>query len=116
MPSSGSAIVSNAHDVLHQVERTRSVPSGLRSDAYAPLNVPSVSANATRWPAVPANDQDAFCPGTVVVSVDGAPIATVPVTAAGTSYRRSAIEPVLSSFGSHTIAYVPVTGSVSVST
>jgi hypothetical protein len=50
------------------------VPSGRFSRAVAvPVNVPPVSYTVTVWPAVPAKDTAAFCPGTVVAAVTAAP-------------------------------------------
>ncbi len=101
MPSAGSDTVSNAHDGLQKVRSNSSVPSGLRTSAYALLNVPSVSANAARWPAVPAKDQVAACPGAVVVSLTGPPPAViVPVTSP--SLTCALMEPTAVLVGSRT--------------
>ncbi|MEV4116818.1 hypothetical protein, partial [Nonomuraea sp. NPDC049695] len=92
----------------------RSVPSGLRTDAraYPPLpNDPSVRTNAIRCPAVPANDQVAFCPGPVVVSFTGAPpTLREPVTSP--TVTPAEIEPTAAPYGSASTVYVPVTGNV----
>src|SRR5207237_4997805 len=63
------------------------------------------------------NVRAAFWPGTVAVSVAAAaPGVMVSVASGGTSYSVSVIDPVVVVWGSTKIAYVPVVGSVLVST
>ena len=71
-----------------------------------------------RWPCVPEKVTSAFWPGVgPIVTVSGDPPGVIEaVTSGGTSYRVSVAEPTSVSCGSTRIVYVPLTGSVFVST
>jgi hypothetical protein len=59
-------------------------PFGLRIEIFVGQQ-PGPTERLMRWPAVPANVSSAFCPGTLVEAVAGAPPTTMdPVVSAGT--------------------------------
>src|SRR5215217_6529510 len=73
---------------------------------------------AIRRPAVPENESTAFWPGTgAIETVTGWPPGVIGAdTSGGTSFSVSVAEPTSASCGSTRIVYVPLTGSVFVST
>jgi hypothetical protein len=87
---------------------SRTVPFERRIETLMPQqsDVPMVTpltSRLTRWPATPPNDTRAFCPGTVVAAVTGAPPGTiVPVLSGGTSKRVREADPVALPCGSRT--------------
>src|ERR671919_582989 len=82
-------------------------PSGLWIDRELQELVrpaPKLTFRDTRWPATPGNVATAFCPGTVVVNVTGAPPGTmVAAASAGTLWRISVAVPVSVPDGSNAI-------------
>ena len=71
----------------------------------------------TRVDAVPSKPTRAPCPGTVVVTVAGAPFGVAAaVASAGTSWSVAVAEPVAAACGSTSSVYVPEAGRTSGST
>ena len=106
-----------------RVGEERLEPSGFRIERFREQQgeLPIVTAAAprlTRCPGMPSNVSRAFWPGTgPMPTVTDVPPATIgPATSAGTSYSVRVALPIPEFCGSTRIVYVPLAGSVFVST
>src|SRR2546425_7185668 len=89
------------------------LPSGPTIDAVADENVTDVIFTLTRCPALALKVSRPFCPGVVVeIEAGGPPGVIAPPASGGTLYRVNVADPVAAPWGSITIAYCPMVGSV----
>src|SRR5918996_5943778 len=85
-------------DEVTLVGRRRVVPSGLRMETLAVsaavVRLTGTTLRLTRWPTAPVKVAFAFCPGTLVERVSGAPPGVIEATTSGgTSYSVSDMLP-----------------------